>query len=90
MNIYTGIDDFTVALISSIVLKPIKIALMLIPYLVMFQNLTPKGVEATMMAINSSVTNLCSSFLPNISGVIINNSLVHVTKSNLNNLEYLI
>ncbi len=42
------------------------------------------------MAINSSITNLCSSFLPNISGILINNKFINVTKSNLNNLEYLI
>ena len=67
----------------------IERCLVIIPSYIIMAKLIPKGVESSMMSLNTSIVAISQFAIRAWLGVLINDSFVNVTKENMKNYKYL-
>lgn len=84
LNVKFGIPDVPLYIFSGQLADTLERSLTIMPSYIIMAKIIPKGIEGTLMAFSSTIVALNQFTIRAILGVIINDSFVNVTTSNLN------
>ena len=80
-----GLSDEVYYAIQSMFLEALSMSFFDLPIMVLFAKITPKNIEGTVFALLTGLINLGSGVLSPLTGSIIDDLFVHVTRENLTN-----
>jgi hypothetical protein len=83
LNIAVGIPDIVLLMLGSGPISSLKFSLTVIPSLVFAHKMTPHHIEATMIALATSLMNMSRAFMGELIGAWINKVFVGVDNSNV-------
>ena len=84
LNVKFGIPDVPLYIFSGQLADTLERSLTIMPSYIIMAKIIPKGIEGTLMAFSTTIVALNQFTIRAILGVIINDSFVNVTTSNLN------
>lgn len=84
-----GYTELAIYFVAGTFAESIERSLIMYPMFVIMAKVIPKGVESSMMALNTTIMNMSMYIFRSWFGVIINDNFVHVTKKSLDDYKYL-
>ena len=85
LNLVIGISDLVFVLLTDVVFGIVARALNVLPCLALFAKITPKGIEGTIFAFLTGMSNFADLVISPAIGAFINNRFIHVTSKDFNN-----
>lgn len=85
-----GIPDYPVYFSTGVLASGFERCLTMMPAGIIMMKLLPPGLEATLLSVSNAIINMSMMLTRSMVAVIINDSMVNVTKDNLQDYKYLV
>lgn len=86
---FKGYGEYPIYFVTGTMAESLEMALKGIPSMIIIAKIIPKGIESSMMTLNSSVIMVLGMMTRIWMGVFINDTFIHVTKKTIKDYKYL-